>query len=266
MPRKKSEQFFLIAHRGGVVNDTLSENSIKGLEEAIRRGYTHVEVDARVTLDGHVVCFHDENLLRETGIDKKISELPLSELKQIRLIKSQETIPTFDEFCARCAGRIGIMVDPKGVDERYLQIYVDELENALNKHGLLADALFIQNKMPVRNQDKVVDWFLGKAKTAWRYNLEKTKILAHAVPDVGKYHFVFNSPRDFTQEMIQGFQKMGLMVIASVNLAHYPSGDPFAQGSKDVEKMLDWGVDGLQIDSCFDPIVFARISKERLRR
>lgn len=255
----KSERFLLIAHRGGVVDDTLSENSLRGLEEAIRRGYTHVEVDTRITLDGHLVCFHDDNLLRETGVNKRIAELTLDELKQIKLIRCQETIPTFDEFCRRCAGRIDLMVDPKGVEEHYLNLYVDEMEAALSRHGLLANALFIQNRMPVRNQEKVVNWFLGRAKTAWRYDPAKTQYLAYSVPDPGKYHFVFNSPRDFTKEMIEGFQKMGLKVIPSINLTHYPTGDPMQQGLADVEKMLDWGVDGLQIDSCFDPVVFARL-------
>ena len=67
----------IIAHRGGVVDSLHSENSIKALEEAIRRGYTHVEVDARITADGHVVCFHDEQLMEDTGIRGKISELPV---------------------------------------------------------------------------------------------------------------------------------------------------------------------------------------------
>ena len=114
-PVKKPGKFILIAHRGGVVDDRLSENSIKGLEEAIRRGYTHVEVDARVTKDGHVVCYHDANLARETGVDKNISELTLAELQQIKLTKSQESIPTFDEFCQRCTGRIDLMIDIKNI-------------------------------------------------------------------------------------------------------------------------------------------------------
>jgi glycerophosphoryl diester phosphodiesterase len=38
-----------IAHRGGFVTETLPENSFSALEEAIRRGYSHVEIDARIT-------------------------------------------------------------------------------------------------------------------------------------------------------------------------------------------------------------------------
>jgi len=255
----KSNKFILVAHRGGVVDDSLSENSIKGLEEAIRRGYTHVEVDARITADGAVVCFHDENLRRETGMDKNIGDLTLQELKQIKLTRSGESIPTFEEYCHRCAGRIDLMIDPKGAPAKYMEAYAVQIESALTKHGLLENALIIVDRMPSLTQDKVADWFLGKAKTAWRFNLIKTKILAQALPHPGRYHFVFNSPKDFTREMVEGFHKMGLIVIASVNTSHYWTGDPMQQGLKDIQTMLDWGVDGLQIDSCYDPLVFSRI-------
>ena len=81
----------IIAHRGGVVDEQHSENSFKALEEAIGRGYTHVEIDARITGDGHVVCFHDDELDKEAGIEGKISELPRDSVTRIILARSHET-------------------------------------------------------------------------------------------------------------------------------------------------------------------------------
>ncbi len=257
--RKKTE-FQLIAHRGGVVDDTLSENSLKGLEEAIHRGYTHVEVDVRITKDGHAVCFHDDNLMREVGVDKKISDLTLAELKQLKLIRSYETIPTFEEYCAQCSGRINIMIDTKSGEANNVESYARDVENALIQYGLLEKALIIINRVPTFNQEKVANWFLGKAKISWRVDLQKAKILQNTLPkNPGQYYFIFNSPKDFTKEDIDGFHKMGFIIIPSINLDHYKTGDPFQQGSADVAKMLDWGVDGLQIDSCFDTLVFSKI-------
>jgi len=43
----KKNPRMIIAHRGGVVDAERSENSLKALQEAILRGYTHVENDAR---------------------------------------------------------------------------------------------------------------------------------------------------------------------------------------------------------------------------
>ncbi len=255
---RSGRQLILVAHRGGVVDRDRSENSLKAMEEAIRRGYTHVEVDARCTKDGHVVCFHQRNMKDEAGIDADITDLTLAEVRKIALTRSKEPVPTFDEYCARCRGRINLMVDVKGVDDQWLEQYTREIDESLQRHGLLANTLFITDRFPVGNQEKVVAWFLGRAKISWRAGLQRTKILAPFVPDLAKYNFVFNSPADFTREEISGFHEMGLKVIASVNVDHYRGlpVDPMKQGVEDIRKMLDWGVDGLQIDSCYDPRVF----------
>ena len=259
-----SKDFILVAHRGGVVDEERSENSIKGLEEAIQRGYTHIEIDARVTKDGHVVCFHDENLKRETGIDKNISDLTLEELKQIKLLKSQEQIPTFEEYCVRCEGRIDVMVDTKGVSDQFLEQYIMEVEKSLSNHGLLKNALFILDGRPKNNQDKVTERFLGKAMVAWRKDAKTTREMLPQLPkNFNQLYFIFNSPKHFNKDEFKEFHKMGLKIIASVNLSHYKTGDAFQQGQNDVRKMLAWEVDGLQIDSCYDNQVLPLMTKRR---
>jgi glycerophosphoryl diester phosphodiesterase len=252
------KKLILVAHRGGVVDGEHSENSLKAMDEAIRRGYTHVEVDARCTRDGHVVCFHEKNMKAEAGIDADITELSLAEVSKIILPRSKEHIPTFDEYCSRCKGRIGLMVDIKGVDDRNLEPYVLEIDAALRRHGLLESTLFIINRFPIANQEKVASWFLGRAKLSWRASLLQTQILRPLIPDPARYNFVFNSPADFTKDEIDGFHAMGMVIIASINVDHYRGKpvDPMTQGLADIRKMMAWGVDGLQIDSCYDPLVF----------
>jgi glycerophosphoryl diester phosphodiesterase len=259
---KSKKEFLLIAHRGGVVDGERSENSLKALDEAVRRGYTHVEVDARCTKDGHVVCFHLNNLKTETGMDGSVSDYTLSEVKKIVLTRSQEPIPTFDEFCARCEGRINVMVDIKGVEDRWLEPYTLEIEQALMRHHLLENALFIINRFPVFNQEKVVAWFQGRSRISWRVSVLRGQLLKPFLPDVRKYNFIFNSPRDWVESDIADFHEMGLKIIASINKDHYKTGDPQALGEADIRKMLQWGVDGLQIDSCYDPVVFEWLAKK----
>jgi len=254
-----TENFLLIAHRGGVVDDTLSENSLRGLEAAISAGYTHVEVDARCTKDGHVVCFHDHSLKREAGMDKTLSEIPLEEVRNIILLKSKETIPTFEEFCIRCEGRIELMVDIKGVADSFIEQYTEQIYDGLTKHGLLEKALVIINREPVDNQRKVADLLFGKVKISWRASVEDASLMEKSTSDPGRCYFYFNSPRDFNREMIDGFHEKGLIAIASVNIDHYKTGDPLEQGFRDIEKAIDWGVDGLQIDSCYGDFAFSKI-------
>jgi glycerophosphoryl diester phosphodiesterase len=257
------KDFILIAHRGGVVDENRSENSLAALEEAISRGYTHVEVDARCTKDGRVVCFHLADMKSETGLDAKISDLTLEEVKQVTLLKSKEHIPTFDEYCSRCKGRIGLMVDIKGVPDQWLEDYTKEIEATLIKYGILENTLFLINRFPVGNQEKVAAWFLGRSHISWRQNVQRTLLLKPYMPDISKYYYIFNSPVDYTLEDIRGFHKMGLKVIASINYDHYrKTGNAKTQGPADVQKMLEWGVDGLQIDSCYDPTVLEWLHKK----
>jgi glycerophosphoryl diester phosphodiesterase len=258
---RAEKKLILVAHRGGVVDREHSENSLTAMEEAIRRGYTHVEVDARCTKDGHVVCFHLNNMKTEAGIDVNLSDLTLAEVQKIILTRSREHIPTFEEYCRRSKGRIDLMVDIKGVDDQWIEPYTKEIEAALVQHDLLKNTLFIINQFPVFNQEKVVAWFLGRARISWRLSLLQARLLKPFLPEVSRHYFIFNSPKDFDQAAFLGFHKMGLKIIASVNVDHYKTGDPMVQGKEDIKKMLEWGVDGLQIDSCYDPIVFEWLQK-----
>lgn len=249
--RIDTEKLIIIAHRGGVINETLPENSLRALEEAIRRGYTHVEVDLRCTKDGHVVCFHNENMKEKTGVDKNVSDVTLEQLKKFTLIKSQESIPTFEEYCAKCQGRINLMLDIKGCDDKHIKKYVKDINNTLTKYGLMQNALFI-------GEDKqgILKKFYGKAKIAWRDNLETAKTMERAKHNPGQHYFIFNHAKDFDKREIDGFHKMGLEVIVSINTFHYETGDPIKQGMNDIKRLLDLGVDGVQIDSCYDTAIF----------
>jgi len=246
---ENKEKVLVIAHRGGVVNESLPENSLAGLEEAVRRGYTHVEVDVRCTKDGKLVCFHNDNMKEKTGVDKNVSEVTLDKLRKLYLIKTQEAIPTFEEYCAKSCGRINLMLDIKGCAEEHTEEYIKQIDEILTKYGLMEEALFIGRK-------KILDRFYGKAKIALRDNLETVKASQQAKGNPGQYYFIFNHARDFDKKQIDGFHQIGMKVIVSINTFHYRTGDPVKQGKDDIKRLLDLGVDGLQIDSCYDTAIF----------
>ena len=258
MSLKKTQK--IIAHRGGVVDQRRSENSLAALEEAIRRQYSHVEIDARITADGHVVCFHNDNLMEEAGVDARISEMPLKDVTGTRLLRSDKTIPTFDSYCARCSGRIGVMVDLKGCAEAYIDTYTREIVAALEKHELLGTALILTNKTPVNNQDRISERFLGRSRVSWRHGLDQTQLATSNDPHFAQNHYIFNHGVAFSRDDIAGFQALGLEVIVSINTYHYASGEAQREGEAHILKMLQFGVNGLQIDSCYDPILFPTAS------
>lgn len=248
---------YLIAHRGGVVDETRSENSFSALEEAITRGYTHVEIDARITADGGVVCFHEDELMEEAGIDGRISEMTLDEATRVVLTRSGENIPTFADYCARCAGRIGVMIDLKGCRDEFIDSFAAKVESALEQNGLLKDALILINKVPRNNQAEIAALFNGKSRVSWRRPLAETREKAAEDPAFTDAHYVFNHGADFTADDVTGFQSLGLQVIPGINSYHYAGGDAQAEGTEHIRYLLECGVDGFQIDSRYDPVLLA---------
>lgn len=236
----------IIAHRG-VVDDTLTENSLASLEETIRRGYTHIEVDVRCTKDGQPVCLHDPSLLRTAGVRKNVQDLTLDEL---RALVSEDVVPAFETFCARCEGRINLMPDVKDCPEEMRDIFAVNIETVLSRHSLLTEALFIGDTAVIRR-------FAGEARRSFGVPDPGPLQVQNERARLNEQYFVFGHGKDFNAENVAAFQKLGLEVIVSINTFHYLKGDPIQRGKDDIEKMRALGVDGLQIDSVYDDIVFS---------
>jgi glycerophosphoryl diester phosphodiesterase len=234
--------YLTVAHRG-VVTDTLTENSLPSLEETIRRGYTHIEVDLRSTKDGQVVCLHDSSLRRTTSIRKHIHEVTLAELRKL---VAEETVPSFAAFAKRCAGRIELMPDIKKVPEDLKDAFYDGINATMTKYDLLEHALFIGDKT-------VADRFKGRARVSWRQPVDEMHFEGAEATDPGRYYFVFGHAVDFTPESIRAYQEQGLQVVVSINTFHYRKAEAMERGLRDVKTMLEWGADGVQIDSVYEP-------------
>lgn len=250
--KQKSSDFFIIAHRG-VVDDALTENSIPALEETIKQGYTHIEIDLQCLKDGTIVCFHDSTLDRVLGVNKVVAEMTLPEIREITSSLNSDPIPTFEEFCAYCEGRINLMPDVKLCRSSQIEQYVADIEEIMTRYGLLVDAFIIGDK-------EVVERFYGKGKIAWRDPLKIARKMDRSRNNPGQHFFIFNHGEHFNKEEVDGFHEMGLKVIVSINAWHYPNNDPDMQyGKNDIKKMIGLGVDGLQIDSIYGDFVFSLI-------
>lgn len=87
----------LFAHRGLHTGDSrIPENSLPAFLKAKEAGYG-VELDVQLTADKQVVVFHDDTLLRMCGIDGRVDEFTYAELKELRLLNSDETIPLLSD-------------------------------------------------------------------------------------------------------------------------------------------------------------------------
>jgi glycerophosphoryl diester phosphodiesterase len=71
----------VIAHRGA--SAVAPENTLAAFERAMELGAEAVELDAKLTSDGQVVCFHDRTLLRTTGAAGTPGGRSLRELRSL---------------------------------------------------------------------------------------------------------------------------------------------------------------------------------------
>lgn len=113
----------LIAHRGLHDKDT-PENSMGALKKALEKDIA-IEFDVHLLKDNKIVVFHDNNLKRMTGIDKKINELSYDEIKDIKLANSDEKIPLLEDVLKLVNGKVLLDVELKCDHEKY------KLEDAL---------------------------------------------------------------------------------------------------------------------------------------
>jgi len=101
-----------IAHRGLWSPNGAPENSLAAFQAACAGGYG-IELDVQITRDGEAVVFHDDNLARMTGVDGKVRDASLTELRELRLKETDETIPTLTETLALVGHRALVHIELK---------------------------------------------------------------------------------------------------------------------------------------------------------
>lgn len=103
----------LIAHRGyHDIEKNIPENSLRAFEEAIKNNYI-IELDVHILKDGEVVVFHDDNLKRMTGIDKKIKECTYDEISKMNLKQTDEKLPLLKDVLNLVNGKVPIIIELK---------------------------------------------------------------------------------------------------------------------------------------------------------
>ena len=83
------------AHRG-LHGPGVPENSLAAFRRAAERGYG-IEMDVRLTRDGHLAVIHDPDLTRMCGVEGRIADMTASRLRACRLAGTEETVPFLEE-------------------------------------------------------------------------------------------------------------------------------------------------------------------------
>ena len=119
-----------IAHRGDVHGGV--ENSLEALESAKKKGADYAEMDIQLTRDNHFVVIHDYNLRRLTGLDARVRDLDLNEIRKLAISENgfESKIPTFEEYVKQAEKlKIKLLVElkPSGDEpENFAEMFVNK--------------------------------------------------------------------------------------------------------------------------------------------
>ena len=110
----------VMAHRGGM--NQAPENTARALEFSIADGVEWVEVDVRITKDGHHVLFHDGSLEGKTNGSGPVRSHTLEEIRALDAGShfarrfAGARILTLEEALELARGRVNLYLDLKDVD------------------------------------------------------------------------------------------------------------------------------------------------------
>lgn len=88
------------------------ENSASAVRAARAAGYG-IEIDLQLSKDGVPMVFHDEDMTRLTGLPGWIWDRTAQELSQIKLLGSDDTIPTLAQVLALVGGAVPLLIELK---------------------------------------------------------------------------------------------------------------------------------------------------------
>lgn len=238
----------LIAHRGGIVNENRIENSRAAMEEAILRGYWMLEIDLRKTKDGRIILHHDSDFERYFGEPRSVGELEWEEIRKLRSEVGGSRPLLFEEAAELASGRIRFMLDIKGGD--FEESDYMEIEKVLEKYDLLNSAFVLSDAA-------AQEYLRGKASIA--RGLDDLLEAEERGEEVSELYHLFELGGNLNEENIRTANELGVKVVAAINVFRYSrSGETeeerWKAAQKDVERLLDLGVEYYQVDSVYEPL------------
>ena len=126
--RPEMEKFkaYRYAHRGLHDKDK-AENSMSAFAAAKEMGFG-IELDVRLSKDGELVVFHDDNLSRVVGKEGKVIDFTAEELAGMSLCATADGVPTFRQVLDLIDGAVPLIIeikmhgDEKGVSEKLVEV------------------------------------------------------------------------------------------------------------------------------------------------
>ena len=234
----------LIAHRGGVITEKTPECSLAAIHLAKQQGYAMIELDVQQSRDGIPIVFHDNGLKKACGIDDRIANIDSKRIVKIKFSQTDQAIITLDRALEECLTlSLGVMLDVKVRDD---EPFFQTVANLIKKYKYEPSTITINADPTLRKCFKGV---VMLTVTGDEFNrVQKGEIVDLS----GKYWF--GLPHRIPDDTIKRLHQNGAYVIPAINTFRYPEDNHYELARKDINRLIQAGVEGFQIDSVYKPL------------
>jgi len=236
----------IFAHRGASAH--APENTLAAFELACSQGADAVELDAKLSADGHVIVIHDATVNRTTGAHGRVKEMALADLRALDAGSffsnkfGGEKIPLLEEVFETVGRRLFINV---------------ELTNYNSPRDHLVESVcMLVRKFNFQGQVMFSSFFASNLAKAVGY-LPEVSCGLLALPGIlgawarsfgfafGSYAALHPNLKDATAQQVQRAHRLKRRLhVWTVN------------AEEDMRRLFGWGVDGIFTD---DPLAALRV-------
>jgi len=234
----------LIAHRGGVITEKTPECSLAAIRLAKQQGYAMVELDVQQSRDGIPIVFHDSDLKKACGIDNRIANMDSKRIVEIKFSQTDQAIVTLDRALEECLTlSLGVMLDVKVRDD---EPFFQTVANLIKKYKYEPSTITINADPSLRKCFKGV---VMLTVTGDEFNRAQK---GETVDLTGKYWF--GLPHRMPDDTVKRLHQNGAYIVPAINTFRYPQDNHYELARKDINRLIQAGVEGFQIDSVYKPL------------
>ena len=206
-----------IAHRGLWDKTSNNENTIEAFKKAIEYNFP-IETDVWRIKDGTLVIYHDDNLQRLCGINKKIIDVENVEELKSYLISNKYEIPTFDELLDTVNGKVELLIEIKTYEfnGKTEQKIFDRLKTYNGKYAIESfnpySVLWFKKHAPNIFRGQLSCYF-ENTKPKGIQKILKNSIIKLSYTPIVKQHFVAYDKKHYPNKYLDKMSEKGIPIL-----------------------------------------------------
>ena len=239
----------IFAHRGASAH--APENTLAAFELAFAQHADAIELDVKLSADGHVVVIHDPTVDRTTGSHGRVRDLSLAQLRSLEAGSffsekyRGEKIPTLEEVFETVGKRIFINVELTNYNTPRDQL-VETVCMLVKKFGMQKSVIF--SSFFASNLSKARAYLPGVPRGLLTFRGFVGAWARSFGFAFGRYHALHPNLKDVTPQQIQRVHRLKRRIhVWTVNAA------------EEMRRLFGWGVDAIITD---DPQLAVRVRGE----